>query len=103
MVISKMNEQVSMTDGVTIRWLLIPDYSETESFIIYFGNHAYIDGVQFFSMLQAMTVEKDFRQLPRVSPPSIWANILSFILTPYATLRVALHLITLPYERNCIK
>jgi len=56
-----MNEQVSMTDGVTIRWLLIPDYSETESFIIYFGNHAYIDGVQFFSMLQAMTVEKDFR------------------------------------------
>jgi hypothetical protein len=70
-----------------VKWFLIPDYNEKQSIIIYVGNHGYIDGVQFFSILQAMTVEKNFKLLPRVSPPDLKTYILSQLIKPYATVR----------------
>ena len=90
-----MESAVNMFKGNPVRWLLIPDYNENESILIYYGNHAFIDGVQFFSMLQAMTVEKDFSQLPSVSPPSLWKRIKDQIILPWATVKAGYHAISL--------
>ena len=70
-----------------VKWFLIPEYSENESIIMYYGNHGFIDVVQFFSILQAMTVEKNFSLLPRVSPPDLKTRVMSELIKPYAAIR----------------
>ena len=68
------------------RWVLIPDFSENKSYMLFIAHHSFIDGVQGLALLQATTVEKDFSMLPRVSPPSFWQNVMGKLLTPLATL-----------------
>ena len=52
------------------RFFLFPDFKEKESLIIAVGHHAFYDGVGLWSIFQGITVEKDFNQLPRVTPPT---------------------------------
>jgi hypothetical protein len=85
-----------------VKWFLIPDYTENESIIMYYGNHGFIDGVQFFSILQAMTVEKNFALLPKVAPPDLKTKIMGEIIKPYAMVRTLFGLLKLPNQNNCI-
>ena len=85
-----------------VKWFLIPDYSKNESIIMYYGNHGFIDGVQFFSILQAMTVEKNFKLLPRVSPPDLKTRIMAEIIKPFATVRLGLQLLMMKEDKNCM-
>ena len=40
-----MGTMIDMFEGNPVRWLLIPDYKENESIVIYYGNHGFIDGI----------------------------------------------------------
>ena len=85
-----------------VKWFLIPDYGKNESIIMYYGNHGFIDGVQFFSILQAMTVEKNFKLLPRVAPPDLKTRIMAKFIKPFAAVRIALQMLMMPTETNCL-
>lgn len=98
-----MNKPTDLFKENPVKWFLIPEYGENESKIIYYGNHGFIDGVQFFSILQAMTVEKDFSILPRVASPNLTTRIISEIMKPFATIKAAINLISQPKETNCIR
>ena len=65
-----MTTSMDLQSNVLYRWYLIPDFSESESKILWVANHAYIDGVSLFGLMNSLTVEKDFSVLGRVSPPS---------------------------------
>lgn len=98
-----MNKPTDLYKENPVKWFLIPEYGENQSRIIYYGNHGFIDGVQFFSMLQAMTVEKDFSLLPRVGPPDLRTRIIAQIFKPFATVKAAVGLLSQPTESNCVK
>ena len=49
--------KIDMYDNVPYRYFFIPDYSKTESMIFYMINHAYMDGVSYFPIMQAMNVD----------------------------------------------
>ena len=66
----EMNKELDLYRVTPAKWFLVPDYSEKESLMFIIAHHSFIDGVQGWSLLQAMTVEKDFSGLPRVSPPT---------------------------------
>ena len=44
-IVQKMGTMINMFEGNPVRWLLIPDYKENESIVIYYGNHGFIDGI----------------------------------------------------------
>jgi len=52
------------------RFILIDDYKPNESLFLGIGHHCFVDGVQYFSILQGLTLEKDFSQFPRISTPT---------------------------------
>ena len=53
--------------------------------------------------MEAITVDSDFSQLPRVSPPTFIQNVAANILAPFAALQQGLSTTFTPFERNCIK
>jgi len=97
-----MGKAMNLYKENPVKWFLIPDYSEKESIIMYYGNHGFIDGVQFFSILQAMTVEKDFSLLPKVAAPDLKTRILANIITPFAMAKLLIQFLRLPNEINCV-
>lgn len=50
-----------------------------------------------------MTVEKNFKLLPRVSPPDLTTQIIAGIMKPIYTVRQALALLKLPTELSVLK
>ena len=80
---------MNLVDLPPFRYFMIPDYKENESACVLMGHHSLCDGVQIFSILQAMTTTKDFSKLPRVSPPTWMQTAAAVILSPLATLWTA--------------
>lgn len=85
------------------RFFLIPDYQEGESAFLAMGHHAFSDGIQFVSLVTAMTVEKDFSELPQAPEPTFWQNLMMNVAAPFAAVRHAINLPFLPLQNNCIK
>lgn len=54
------------------RFFLITDYKPGESAIVMMGHHSFTDGLQMISLFQALTVEKDFSELPASPEFTFW-------------------------------
>ena len=55
---------------VPYKWIMMPNYSETEGKLIFTCHHAMYDGSVIFPTFVAMTVEQDFKSLGKLSGPS---------------------------------
>ena len=55
-----MDKAIEMVKLPPYRIWLIADYKPNESWYIFTGHHAAGDGVQIFSVMQALTTNKDF-------------------------------------------
>ena len=97
---SVITQEFDILNSVVYKYILIPDYSETESRIIMICSHCVGDGVSFYSMLAAF--QNDFSILPRVSPPAFWMVLLSEILAPISVFQLGLEYLRFDKKRNAI-
>jgi hypothetical protein len=71
-----MKIDFNLFDNVAYRFYLFPDYSETESRLFMLLNHSLTDGVSYWAIMVALSVEKDFSTLPKsVSAPGFWTQV----------------------------
>lgn len=98
-----MTKPIDIQNLAPYRFWLIPNYKENESMILFTGHHSAADGIQFFSILQGMTTKKDFSKLPRVTPPTFYQKMVSYLCLPYTILLQGYMFATYPFEYNCIK
>ena len=80
-----MGKPIDMENLPPYKFWLLANYKPDESILIIMGHHSCLDGIGIFSMLQALTTEKDFSKLPRVSPPSFMQYLKSYIFLPFST------------------
>lgn len=91
-----MQKPVELFKKVPCTYLLIPDYTPEESIMIVFGHHCFCDGIQYFAVLQALTSERDFSQLPRVPEPTLKQKIAATFMAPYLAVAQAARILMLP-------
>ena len=97
-----MAEDMDLRKGLPYRWYFISDYSQESSLIFYLISHAYTDGVSFYPMMTAMTVEKDFSQQYKVGELPLWKTIYNDMMLPITFVQLAWTYLTLPINYNCI-
>ena len=97
---SVITQEFDIFNSVVYKYILIPDYSETESRIIMICSHCVGDSVSFYSMLAAL--QNDFSILPKVTPPSPWMILLSEIIAPLSVAQLLFEYFTFDRNRNSI-
>ena len=56
------NYSIDLENGLPYRWFIIDDYSETESYMMVFANHAFADGVALAGLMQTLADNFDATQ-----------------------------------------
>jgi hypothetical protein len=88
---------------VPYRYILIPDYSETRSKIMFICNHALYDGSTVMPTMVALTVDQDFSKLGRTNPASYWKQLLHILVSPISIVELGLEVLMQPIQNNCLK
>lgn len=73
------------------RFYLIADYQPNESLIFKVCQHCGVDGVSYFSLLTAISDQRDFKSLPRVSPPTFMQRVVAELISPFAAVQQAFY------------
>lgn len=71
------------------RYVMVPNYSETESRIIFFAHHMLFDGIALWSFWNSIQTKPDFTNLPKVAPIPTLQRILLNIVSPFAYFQYA--------------
>ena len=72
------------------QYVLIPDYSETESRIIVVASHMMLDGIAAFSFLKAASPDKDFSGFPPMAPVPFYKKFFCYLIGPISYIQYAL-------------
>ena len=85
------------------RFYLMPQVDGQYGYLLFVATHAFFDGMSIVAAWQAMTKDRDFTQFKRVGELSVKQKIFSYAMAPIGLLRVILQILTMPFEKNCIK
>lgn len=90
-------------DNVQYRWFLITDFKENESILVLKVHHSMADGMAISSMLLAMNMKPDVKDMIGFKPLSAmkWAYI--YLALPFISLIETFNLLFLRHDRNPIK
>ena len=100
-----IKEPVDITENVSMRVYMIPDYSPTESRIIYNNvNHILADGVRFWDMFVDMSDPVDYSSYPKVGMSDDTATwLFHHIMLPISIAEYAWKYLLMPVPNNPLK
>ena len=95
-------KEFDIENSFSYKYLLIPDWSPTESRVLFLASHLMMDGVSLVSMFLTMSPEVDFSNGPKLAPPSFASKILYELMTPFSLVKLGIEYLSYPRERSCV-
>ena len=84
------------------KFILIPDYSETESIIVYKAHHSTSDGIGVVALFLSMSDNAAENGLAITKTIPLSTKIIAFILSPFLYLKCVFILLTNHRDRNIL-
>ena len=60
------NTELDLYKNVPYRFIIMDDYSEKESMVIFLESHAFTDGISLFSLFAVLDMNKEKNRMPEV-------------------------------------
>ena len=97
------NTELDLYQNVPYRFIIMDDYSEKESLVIFLESHAFTDGVSLFSLFAVLDKNKQKNSIPEVKGLTSGQEIVASIMKPIFLIYMGIKVLFMKRDRSVIK
>ena len=97
------NTELDLYNNVPYRFIIMDDYSEKESVVLFVESHAFTDGISFFSLLAALDMNKEKNRMPEVKGLTKGYQIVASIMKPIFLIYMGIKVLFMKKDKSVIK
>jgi len=98
-----VNTELDLYTNVPYRLIIIDDYSEKESLVIFLESHAFTDGISLFSLFAVIDSNKANNRMPEVKGLTNRQQIVASIMKPIFLIYMGIKVLLMKRDRSVIK